>query len=123
MKPCDGGWRPNSRGRRTLDGREGSTQIARRRTRSDAAQTANIAGSADFFKHANRQIAKVGLQPAPTQLRRARTRVMVAMPVLALEEVHQREPMHVAAGILTQRCGRLGMTDAVDETLRVHRKD
>ncbi len=45
--------------------------------------------------------------------------MMVAMPVLALEQMHYREPCYVAAGILADGDARFSVADAVDETLRV----
>src|SRR6267143_796001 len=45
--------------------------------------------------------------------------MMIAMPVLSLEQMHQREPFYVAAGILPERNSRLGMAYAVHETLGV----
>ena len=49
--------------------------------------------------------------------------MMIAMPVLTLEKLHQREPSHVAAGILPVARAWLGMADAVDEALRMQRED
>ena len=45
--------------------------------------------------------------------------MMIAMPVLTLEQMHQREPFHVAARILTDLDAGFGVANAVDETLRM----
>jgi len=55
----------------------------------DAAEAADIRGGAEFLKHANREIAEIGLTPSPSELRRTGSRMMVAMPVLALKEMHR----------------------------------
>src|SRR5579875_1247743 len=60
--------------------------------------------------------------PGPSQAGEAWTSVMIFMPVLALEEMHNSEPSHVAARILSQRSIGFGMTDAVHEALRVERE-
>src|ERR1700688_911805 len=48
--------------------------------------------------------------------------MMIPMPILALEKVHQAEPRDVAARVLSQRDARLAMADAVDEALSVQRE-
>jgi hypothetical protein len=47
---------------------------------------------------------------------------MIAMPVLALHQMHQAKPSDVAAGILTRDDSGFGVTNAVDEALRMERE-
>ena len=47
---------------------------------------------------------------------------MVAMPILALEKMHESEPSHVAARIFTRRDAGLGVANAVDAALGVKRE-
>src|SRR5579863_4684853 len=86
-------------------------------------QAPDIGCETDFLEQADRQIAHVGLPPAPSQPRDTRARMMIAMPVLALAKLHQGKPGHVAAGILAGRNPGLRMANAVDEALGVERED
>src|SRR5579885_3164427 len=82
----------------------------------------DIGGEAQLLEQADHRVAKVRLPPAPSQPSDGGAGVMVAMPVLALQEMHQSEPRHVAARILTERRVRLHMAYAVHEALRVQRE-
>ena len=86
-------------------------------------KTPNLGREAGFLQQANREITYVRLSPVPSQPRQARPRMMVAMPVLALAEMHEPEPGHVAAGIFAGGNSGFGMADAVDEALRMERED
>ena len=83
----------------------------------------DIGGQADFLQHANRQVADIGLPPVPSETRDSGPRMMVPMPVLALAELHQGKPSHVAAGILAGRNPGFRMAHAIDEALRMKGED
>jgi len=110
---------PLARSRRTSSSNAGDDVAAG----LDAAQAADISRCADFLKHADREIAKVRLPPAPSELRGTGTRVMIAMPVLALKEMHRGQPGDIAAGILAQGGRRFSVANAVDKALGVQRED
>src|ERR1700722_14987290 len=80
---------------------------------------ANVGGETELLEREDQHVARVRLAPAPSETRGTGTRVMVAMPVLALEQMEKREPGYVAARILTHRDPGFGVADAVNETLRV----
>ena len=83
----------------------------------------DVGRETDFLQQANCQIADVGLSPVPSQPRDTRARMMVERAILALAQLHQGKPGHIAAGILARGNPRLGVADAVDEALRVKRED
>ena len=58
----------------------------------------------------------------PAEARRAGAVVVVLVPVLALEEVHQRQPADVLRGRLVGAGVLAHVADAVDEALRVQRE-
>src|ERR1700674_320245 len=78
---------------------------------------ADIGGQMHPLQRDDKQIADIGLAPRPPQPRGARARMMIPMPILALEKVHQDEPRDVAARVLPQRDARLAMADAFYEAL------
>src|SRR3984893_6965013 len=101
----------------------GAIGIGARQADSVMPQMPDLGCEANFLQQANREIADIRLPPVPSQPRQARPRMMIAMPVLALAQLHQRKPCHVAAGIFAGGNLGLGMTDAVDEALRVKREN
>jgi len=48
---------------------------------------------------------------------------MIAMPILALKAVPERQPRHVPAGVLTNLRALAQVTHTVDEALPVQRED
>ena len=80
---------------------------------------ANVGRKAELLERKDQHVASIGLPPAPSQARRTGPRVMIAVPVLALKQMHNREPRHVTARILTDFDPRLSVANAVDETLRM----
>src|SRR5271167_2501920 len=80
---------------------------------------ANVGGKAELLERQYQHVARVRLAPVPSESRRTGARMMIAMPVLALKQMHQPEPGYVAAGILARCDAGFGVADAVDETLRV----
>lgn len=48
--------------------------------------------------------------------------MVIAMPVLTLEEMHEGEPLDVAAGVFAERNIGIAVAYAVDEALRVKRE-
>src|SRR5271165_7588812 len=99
--------------RRLDDQIVGVALAAPRRTMADFRRKAKL------LERENQHVARIGLPPAPSQARRAGPRMMVAVPVLTLEQMHHREPRHVAARILTDFDSRFSVANAVDETLRM----
>src|SRR5271170_7880001 len=99
--------------RRLDDQIVGVAPAASRRT------VANVGRKAKLLERENQHVARIGLPPAPSQPCRAGTRVMIAVPVLALEQMHDCQPGHVAARILADFDSRFSVANAVDETVRV----
>src|SRR5271154_1253234 len=94
-------------------------QIARVGPAAARRTMADFRRKAKLLERENQHVARIGLPPAPSQARRTRARVMIPVPVLALEQMHHREPRHVAARILTDFDSRFSVANAIDETLRV----
>ena len=84
---------------------------------------AHFTNQTDFFEQTNNQITYVRLSPVQSQPRLGGTRVVIAMPILALKKLHEAEPSHIAAGVLANRSVGLTMTDAVYEARGVKRED
>ena len=63
---------------------------------------AHVGGEAELLEQQDRVPADVELQRRPAEARRAGTVVVVLVPVLALEEVHQRQPADVLRGRLVR---------------------
>src|SRR6185437_7459615 len=85
----------------------------------DPTDPSNFTDQPHHFKDTDDCIANIRLMPGPAQARDPRTSVMISMPVLTLEEMHNSEPSHVAARILAERSIGLAMAYAVHEALRV----
>jgi len=80
---------------------------------------ANVGRESQLLQRQYQHIASIRLPPTPSESRRTGTRVMVAMPVLALKQMHEPEPGHVAARVFARRDARFGMANAINEALRV----
>ena len=82
----------------------------------------NLTGQAELLKDADHYVADIGLQPASAEAGESGTRMMIPMPVFALKELHQPEPLNVPARVLADRRIGLAVAYAVNEALRVQRK-
>src|ERR1700761_1619992 len=77
---------------------------------------------AKLLEDTDQDVANVGLPPVPSEAGQGRTRMMIPMPVFALKELHQPEPLNVPARVLADRRIGLAVAYAVNEALRVQRK-
>src|SRR5262249_40298749 len=89
---------------------------------SGAVRPANFPFPTQSFQKANDHVADIRLTPGPSEAGRPWPCMMIAMPILALEQMHQRKPSHIAAGVFARCDLALAMAHAVDEALRVQRE-
>src|SRR5207302_1501747 len=85
------------------------------------AGAADVRGEAELLEGPDHVPAEVDLRRSPSEAGGARVRVVIAVPVLALEALEEAEPDEVLTRVLVLLQAALHVGDRVHEALRVER--
>src|ERR1043165_384136 len=91
--------------------------------RGSRRRTPDLRGEPEPLEQHDQIPAEVDLYRAPAELRRIRLGVVIGVPALSLEELHEAEPDEVLRRVLAVFAARPHVGDAVDEALPVQRVD